>query len=125
MSHKNIKAAAAILGGTAALVAGSSYLVVRSIFGDIFRRWKLEEFSPKQRYQAVAEEFPRRSVSFYSGKNKLQGYVYGEEKQKGLVVFSHGILSGHEDYLGAILELVKRGWTVFAFDNTGSAESEG
>ena len=76
-------------------------------------------------YDRFQKSYPRRNVSFYSGKNRLQGYVFGEENTKGLVVFAHGINSGHESYLREIIWLVDHGWRVFAYDATGSCTSEG
>ena len=91
----------------------------------MFPKWEPHPYSLTMTYKDMPDPIPRRPVSFFSGANKLQGYVYGEENTKGLIVFSHGILSWHEDYLSGIAELVRRGYTVFAYNNTGSANSEG
>ena len=76
-------------------------------------------------YDHYKHAYPRRNVSFFSGKNRLQGYIYGEENTKGLLVFAHGIHSGHENYMQEIIWMVDRGWRVFAYDATGSCTSEG
>ena len=76
-------------------------------------------------YDHYKDAYPRRNVSFCSGKNRLQGYIFGEENTKGLLVFAHGINSGHESYLREILWMVDAGWRVFAYDATGSCTSEG
>ena len=76
-------------------------------------------------YDHYRDAYPRRNVSFYSGKNRLQGYIFGEENTKGLLVFAHGIHSGHESYIQEILWMVDHGWRVFAYDATGSCTSEG
>ncbi len=76
-------------------------------------------------YDHYKDSYPRRNVSFYSGKNRLQGYIFGEENTKGLLVFAHGINSGHESYIQEILWMVDAGWRVFAYDATGSCTSEG
>ena len=76
-------------------------------------------------YDHYKDAYPRRNVSFYSGKNRLQGYIFGEENTKGLLVFAHGINSGHESYIQEILWMVDNGWRVFAYDATGSCTSEG
>ncbi len=76
-------------------------------------------------YDCYKDAYPRRNVSFYSGKNRLQGYIFGEENTKGLLVFAHGINSGHESYIQEILWMVDRGWRVFTYDATGSCTSEG
>ncbi len=76
-------------------------------------------------YEAYASRYLRRPVSFRSGKNRLQGYVYGEDHTRGLIVFAHGIGVGHETYIKELLWMVDRGWCVLAYDATGSCESEG
>lgn len=76
-------------------------------------------------YEHYQKDYPRTALSFYSGKNRLQGYVYGAENNLGLMVFAHGIGTGHESYIQEILWMVDHGWRVFAYDATGSCESEG
>lgn len=76
-------------------------------------------------YEAYAMRYPRSPVSFHSGKNRLQGYIYGEGNARGLIVFAHGIGVGHETYIKELLWMVDRGWCVLAYDATGSCESEG
>lgn len=76
-------------------------------------------------YEAYSERYPRRAVSFFSGKNRLRGYVYGEGNRQGLIVFAHGIGVGHETYIKELLWMVDHGWCVLAYDATGSCESEG
>ncbi|SEH42464.1 Alpha/beta hydrolase family protein [Ruminococcus flavefaciens] len=76
-------------------------------------------------YDHYENEYPREEVSFKSGDNTLKGYIYGMDNNKGLIVFAHGIGSGHEMYLSLITRLVDCGWRVFAYDATGSGYSEG
>ncbi len=81
--------------------------------------------SALNRYSAYADRYPRAPHTFYSGKNRLQGYLYGAENTGALLVFAHGIGAGHESYIKEILWMVDHGWRVFAYDATGSCESEG
>lgn len=76
-------------------------------------------------YDHYENEYPREEVSFKSGDNTLKGFIYGMDNDKGLIVFAHGIGSGHEMYLSFITRLVDCGWRVFAYDATGSGYSEG
>lgn len=69
--------------------------------------------------------YPRKLVNFKSGENTLQGYVYGEENTKGLIVIAHGIFGGADSYLGETMYFVDKGWRVFSFDGTGTRKSEG
>lgn len=100
----------------------TTHLIMRANFG----RGEYKTYPvPDYFYDHYKEKYPRRNVSFHSGKNLLQGYIFGEENTKGLVVFAHGINSGHESYIQEIVWLVDNGWRVFAYDATGSCTSEG
>ncbi len=118
-----------VIGGAAAGFCASwaliSFAAVKKVFSVMFPHWYPHDYCTMMRYKELPAPVKRRSLDFFSGENKLKGYVYGEENTKGLIVFSHGILSWHEDYLSGILELVRLGWTVFAYNNTGMADSEG
>ena len=69
--------------------------------------------------------YQRTAVKFASGENTLQGYLYGTQNEKGLVVISHGLGFDAQHYLPEVLYFVDHGWQVFSFDNTGTNESEG
>lgn len=86
---------------------------------------KLTDSSGNYFYKQYEDEYPRSPISFKSGKNTLNGWVYGEENDKGLIVFAHGIGEGHETYIGIILGMVQRGWRVLSYDATGTCASEG
>ena len=87
-------------------------------------RIEAPELSPWVRYEDVGG-YPRRLTNFYSGENRLQAYIYGEDNHKGLIVMSHGIDLSAENYFAETMYFVDMGWRVFAFDNTGRHGSEG
>jgi len=108
------------------LIAGISIptvLLMRKNFGrgDYTDR----RLSAYYRYEDYADRYDRENVQFTSGKNTLQGYIYGSGNDKGLIVFAHGIGTGHESYLNQLLWFVDAGWCVFTYDATGSGSSEG
>ena len=70
-------------------------------------------------------KYPREEVRFNSGKNQLQGFIYGGSNDRGLVVISHGLGGTADAYLPMIMYFVDNGWRVFAFNNTGVSGSEG
>lgn len=70
-------------------------------------------------------ELSGREMRFKSGGNLLRGYYYGADNAKGLIVFVHGFRSGAMAHLPEIARFVSGGWSVFAFDGTGTRESEG
>lgn len=82
-------------------------------------------FSAAYFYDHYENDYPRQEVSFLSGENTLKGYIYGGDNDRGVIVFAHGIGSGHESYLKLLTRLVDCGWCIFAYDATGSGYSEG
>lgn len=90
-----------------------------------FSRGEYGKYTTSYRYDHYKADYPRTNVSFKSGDNTLQGYIYGGENDKGLVVLAHGIGGGHEGYINEIIWFVDHGWRVFAYDATGSCTSEG
>jgi uncharacterized protein len=102
------------------------YLILYfSLRKNINRRWDgspaLPYYSPKD--LGILES----RFSFYSGKWLLSGsrYFLNKGPYKGLVVFFHGLGAGRTSYLMEISSLVKAGYLVYAYDNTGSMESQG
>ena len=84
---------------------------------------------PKLRYPSP-EEYgcSAKKFAFYSGKNLLRGeklYVGDISKCKRCIVFFHGAGAGHTAYSSEIAYFAKKGFLVYAYDNTGCMESEG
>ena len=76
-------------------------------------------------YEHYQEDYPREEVSFYSGKNRLRGFLYGDQKADRLLMFSHGLGSGHENYINEIIYMVDAGYLVFAYDGTDPVRVKG
>lgn len=102
-------------------------IVTSVMMADNFSRGDYSEqrFTVDYYYEHYQAEYPRTEVEFKSDDNTLKGYIYGAENSKGLLVFAHGIGSGHEEYMKELLWFVDNGWRVFAYDATGSGHSEG
>lgn len=87
--------------------------------------------TPNEYYSYLTKarpDFLRTAASFNSNKGqKLQGYFYFYDSTpyKGLVVMAHGMGGGHDSYLAEAEYLASRGYLIFAYDNTGTNESEG
>lgn len=100
-------------------------IIYFSLRKNINRRWDgspvLPYYSPKD--LGISES----RFSFYSGHWLLSGsrYFLKGIPYKGLVVFFHGLGAGRTSYLMEISSLVKEGYLVYAYDNTGSMESQG
>lgn len=64
--------------------------------------------------------------SFYSGNNKLNGNIFYLNKQlNNIVIFACGYKMTYQRYMPEINFLCSLGYTVFAYDNTGTGVSEG
>ncbi|MCL2810103.1 MAG: lysophospholipase, partial [Treponema sp.] len=70
-------------------------------------------------------KYNRENIYFYSGENKLQGFIYGNLNSNGLVIISQGLGNTADHYLNLIMYFVDNGWKVFAYNNTGVSGSEG
>ncbi len=103
-----------------------SFFIVRSVFDDMFSRADISKYTCLLRYNDVKDEYDRETVNFKSNDNMLTGYIYGDtENTKGLVVISHGLGGYSESYFAETVYFLENGYTVFAYDNTGSGNSEG
>ena len=76
------------------LFSVAAFVAIKINFDDIFARTVEKELTASLRYEDVKDQYERELFSFASGENTLQGYLYGAENTKGLVVFSHGIGGG-------------------------------
>lgn len=59
--------------------------------------------------------------------HNLSGYFYWYDNpiKKRVIIFDHGIGSGHRGYMREIETLARHGYLVFAYDHTGCMESGG
>jgi pimeloyl-ACP methyl ester carboxylesterase len=69
--------------------------------------------------------YSREEIRIPSGKNILKGHLYGDKDSKALIVFSHGIWSGPNEYLMLIMNLVGKGYRVLTYSYTSYNGSEG
>lgn len=109
------------------IFVGLSILGVKFLYDAQFGRFERpdETLTANLRYTDLAEQYARELVSFYSGKNKLQGYLYSQQGAAGLIVVAHGLGGGADSYLPQIVYFLDQGWSVFAYDATGCYDSEG
>ena len=123
--RKGLKVAVLSLIALLLVYSIGSFVFSKGFYDDHFRRVDDEpQYTGLLRYSDVSG-YDRTVVHFKSGMNTLTGYIYGENNTKGLVVISHGLGYGAADYLAHTLYFVDKGWRVFAFDNTGTYESQG
>ena len=78
-----------------------------------------------------ADDFPglkKRSYAVTSSEgHTLSGYFYSYDtpQKNRIIIFEHGMGSGHRGYMTEIDCLAKHGYLVFAYDHTGCMESGG
>lgn len=102
-----------------------SMVVTKIVYDAIFERYDGEATVLSEESEALVA---RRQEHFYDcGEVTLAGYFYdaGESVQSTLIVLAPGFHAGGDDYLPQIGSLLRRGWSVFAFDPSGSCGSEG
>jgi len=104
-----------------------SLVATKIVYDKQFPRYdRPDPFTTAQlRYSDIEADYARRLVSFHSGDNLLQGYIYGVDNTRGLMVIAHGLGGGADSYLPHIKHFVDQGLRVFAYDCTGSYDSEG
>lgn len=124
---RTMKIAGLSIAGLILIFSIISMVVVMFIYNGQFPRYDRHDTTVTAglRYEDLEAQYPRSLVSFKSGNNRLQGYVYGLNQEQGLVVVAHGIGGGADSYLPQITYFVDQGWRVFAYDATGSFDSEG
>lgn len=103
-----------------------SYFSVKFILKRNFGRSDINYFTAFLRLEDIDHmDKYKRVETFYSGKNRMIGYVCGNENGKGLIVMSHDMGGGAESFTSEILYFIEQGYCIFAFDNTGCHNSEG
>ncbi len=115
-----------ILAGIVAAYAAISMVATKIVYDSIFVRYDTPApQTPEELTSMVAQ---REAVQYYSGENRLCGYLYradGAQDQHTLVILVPGLNAGADDYLWQISSLLEEGWSVFAFDATGTRASQG
>lgn len=122
-----LKVVLIIVAACIVLIFAAGMIATSVLMGQQFSRGDYADarFDANYHYDHYAADYPREEAEFQSGKNTLKGFIYGAENDKGLLVFAHGIGSGHEHYMKNIIWFVDNGWRVFSYDATGSGYSEG
>lgn len=122
-----LKIAFGIILTLAVLFAASSMVGMKLIYDAQFGRFELPDpaTSAEIPYDGLGPDYPVELASFFSGKNRLQGYIYHRPGSPGVVVVAHGLGGGAQSYMAEIKYFLDQGWSVFAYDATGSYRSEG
>lgn len=125
-SHKVMAGAVAALAGFG--FSGVAVTSAMLAYDAIFPRYERPDYTLKPGvycYDRADASLKREELFFPSDKYQLKACYYPAENSKGLVVVSHGMHAGGDDYLPIIEYLVARGYSVFSFNYKGTYESEG
>ena len=119
---KTLKKRIWIIIAVMVLFLAASWIATKVIYDAVFCRYDGTVQVPARLTELVQT---RQVCSFPSGENMLTGYLYPSPAAEALVVLAPGFHAGGDDYLWQIKDLVDRGWSVFAYDATGSCRSQG
>lgn len=113
-------------------------VIILSLIASFFLSKKIRDMVFKRRYDDngtlkyfYAEDFENLQVEpieFVSEGNKIVGFIYSDytlKEYKGIIVFSHGLGVGHNQYTTEIDHFAKRGYLVVSYDVSGTGKSEG
>lgn len=103
-----------------------SFTITKIIYDNIFTRYDCSVTVTDDKIKTMVDS--RDTFNYPSGDNSLSGYLYKcntESAQDTLIVLAPGFAACSDSYLWQIYELLEYGWSVFAFDPTGSCNSEG
>ena len=110
-----------IIGGSIA-----AHIIYNQTFGSRIEGFSESQFTSYLKWQEIDQtKYPREEVRFNSGKNQLQGFIYGGTNDSGLIIISQGLGGTANNYLPMMMYFVDNGWRVFAYNNTGVGGSEG
>ncbi len=76
-------------------------------------------------YLDFASCYPREVMCFPSEQHMLNGFLYGVNNKKGLIIISSGHRNSTEASLQNMKYFVDHGWMVLCYDYTGYYNSEG
>ncbi len=103
-----------------------SFCASAFVFNMVFRRQAENPYALTMVYSAQdAAAYPRAQLSFPSGENTLNGYLYGSGSEQGVIIIVNGFHATQTGHLAEVFYFVDAGWSVLTFDGTGVGESEG
>ena len=113
-------------------------LMLISFFGLLFLAKKIRNMVFNKRYDdnntlkyfyaSDFENLVTEPIEFTSKGNKIVGHIYKDStisEYKGVIVFSHGLGVGHNQYTTEIDHFAKLGFLVVSYDVSGTGKSEG
>lgn len=124
-THTRLKRVSMVIALSLLAFCMVSMVATKLVYDRIFARYDPDTAVPPTALSATVGA--RETVSFMSADNRLAGYIYRAEEKSldALIVLAPGYHACADEYLWQIRALMDYGWSVFAFDPTGSCHSEG
>jgi len=105
-----------------------AFLGISIAHGRVFARADYEKYDSNRylRYDDIDKQaYPRETLKISAGNHALNGFLYGAENKKGLIIVSPGHRDPNDVKLYEIMYFVDNGWMVLCYDYTGCYSSEG
>lgn len=107
-------------------------MILSKIVKKIYKKHLFRRYEERDNcFYFSSEDFEGINKTPFSFKNKrgntLNGFFYEKKNLHNgrVVIFEHGMGSGHRAYMREIVLLAERGFLVYSYDRTGCASSEG
>lgn len=123
ISKRNIKTAVSSFLISLVIYLVASFMIVMLVYEGIFARVEEYEYHSYLCYEDMVD-YNCREVSFDSGNFKINGRIYGDNKDK-LVILCHSKGGSGEDMLAEVQFFVDNGYSAMVFDYSGCGKSEG
>ena len=114
--------------GIIALSIIGLFLIAKKIRNMVFKRRYDDNGTLKYFYSEDFDNLSVEPIEFLSKGNKIRGFIYKDSTRvdyKGVIVFSHGLGVGHNQYTTEINHFAKNGYLVVGYDVSGTSRSEG
>ena len=114
--------------GVVVLSSIGLFFLAKKIRNMVFNKRYDDNNTLKYFYAEDFENLDAEPIEFISEKNKIVGNIYRDtslDKYKGVIVFSHGLGVGHNQYTTEIDHFAKLGFLVVSYDVSGTGKSEG
>ena len=117
-----------VIFGIILLALIGAFVLSKRIRDMVFNKRYDDNNTLKYFYAEDFENLVVEPIEFTSKKNKIVGYIYKDKtltEYKGVIVFSHGLGVGHNQYTTEIDHFAKLGFLVVSYDVSGTGKSEG
>lgn len=105
-----------------------AFLGINIAHGKIFSRADYDKYESNRylMYEDIDKNtYPRESLKISVENHYINGFLYGAENRKGVIILSPGHRDPSDIKLYEIMYFVDKGWMVLCYDYTGCYSSEG